>query len=66
MKEKFESILENYLPEFAQEVEIKLPKLKLPKLKLPKLKTDSSGIAEPKVETEKRNESKETVGQSLA
>ena len=61
MKEKFESILENYLPEFAQEVEIKLPKLKLPKLK-----TDSSGIAEPKVETEKRNESKETVGQSLA
>lgn len=44
MKNDFEKILDNYLPEFAEEVQIKLPKLKkvneseTPKIKLPKLK----------------------------
>tara|TARA_Y100001938_G_scaffold149050_1_gene234614 strand:- start:325 stop:1674 length:1350 start_codon:yes stop_codon:yes gene_type:complete len=30
MKEKFETMLDNYLPEFAQEVKIKLPKMVIP------------------------------------
>jgi hypothetical protein len=44
MTKKFEEILDKYLPEFSQEVKLKLPSLKkvglseAPKIELPKLK----------------------------
>ena len=52
MKEQFESTLDKYIPKFAEEVKLKLPKLKktdekveLPEVKLPKLKKiESTGI----------------------
>ena len=37
MKDKLKGILENQIPEFPKQVELKLPKLELPKLQLPKL-----------------------------
>jgi hypothetical protein len=33
MVEKIDTIFNNHIPEFAQQVELSLPKLKLPKLK---------------------------------